>query len=95
MEKASNIVVVEADIGWNDIGNWTAFEHLWKKDENSNACMAQHFGIDTKGCIIYIPNKLVATIGIEDMIIVEAERALLICPKDRVQEVKTLAEMFD
>ena len=48
MEKASNIVVVEADIGWNDVGNWTAFEHIGKKDENSNTCMGHHFGIDTK-----------------------------------------------
>lgn len=90
MEKASNRIVIAVDIGWDDLGCWTSMEGLWKNKAEPNACIGRHIGLDTQDCIIYSPNKLVATIGLKDLIVVEAENVLLICSKDRAQEVKTL-----
>jgi len=89
MEKADNVLVIPADVGWSDLGSWAAMDEVWEKDANGNTCRGQHIGIDTSDCVIH-SNKLVATIGIKDMVIVETEKALLVCPKSRVQEVKAI-----
>ena len=94
MEKADNVLVIPADFGWSDIGSWAAIDEVWQKDANSNVCMSQHIGIDTSGCTIY-SDKLVATIGLEDVAIIETEKALLVCPKSRAQEVKIIVERLE
>ena len=92
MEKADNVVVIPADMVWNDIGTWAAMREIFDKDSLGNACFGKAVGIDTENCVIYSPNKLVATIGISNLVIVETDRALLVCPLERVQEVKKLVE---
>lgn len=89
MENADNVLVIPAGIGWSDLGSWAAMDEVWEKKSNGNVCRGQHIGIDTKNCVIH-SDKLVATIGIKDMVIVETEKALLICPKSRAQEVKAI-----
>ena len=88
MERATDILVIPADMGWNDMGTWPEVAEVWEKDGRSNACFGQHVGIDSAGCVIYSPDKLVATVGIRDLIVVETPNALLLCAKDRANDVK-------
>jgi len=92
MEKAEDVLVIPADISWNDMGTWPEVAEVWEKDEHSNARLGRHVGIDSDGCVIYSPDKLVATVGIKDLIIVETDNALLVCAKDRANEVKSLVQ---
>ncbi|WKV08018.1 mannose-1-phosphate guanylyltransferase [Thermoanaerobacterium sp. CMT5567-10] len=88
MEKAKNVYVVPGDFGWDDVGSWTSIERLYEKDENGNVIKGNVVSVDTKKCIITGSDKLIATLGIEDVIIVDTEDALLICSKDKAQNVK-------
>ncbi|MGF7399134.1 mannose-1-phosphate guanylyltransferase [Thermoanaerobacterium thermosaccharolyticum] len=88
MEKAKNVYVVPGDFGWDDVGSWTSIERLYEKDENGNVIKGNVVSVDTKKCIITGNDKLIATLGIEDVIIVDTEDALLICSKDKAQNVK-------
>ena len=94
MEKAQNVLVIPADIGWSDAGDWSAVASLFPKDGSGNAVYAKHVGIDTKNCVIYTedPGRLVATLGLRDLVIVETKEALLILPRDRAQEVRKILE---
>ncbi|MEA3408463.1 MAG: mannose-1-phosphate guanylyltransferase [Chloroflexota bacterium] len=94
MERARNVAVVPCDMGWSDVGSWTALYEILEKDANGNVVRAdkRHVGLDTKDCLIYSEDKLVATIGLEDMIVVNTSDALLVLPKSRAQEVGALVE---
>jgi mannose-1-phosphate guanylyltransferase len=93
LEHADNVLVVPSDVGWSDMGGWAALDGLIeKKGENDNISWSKHISIDTKECIIYSPKKLVATIGLEKIIIVETDDALLVSTKDRAQDVKLIVE---
>jgi len=92
LEKARNVVVIPSDFGWNDLGSWTALDSIFKKGPHGNIEQAKHVSIDTTNTIVYSPRKLIATIGIKDLIIVETEDALLVCHKERAQDVKKLVD---
>ncbi len=95
MEKADGVAVLAGDFGWSDVGSWAALGELLPRDENGNVIQALHLGIDTQGCLIRCPGRLVATIGVKDLVIVETDEALLVCPKHRTQEVKKIVEMLE
>jgi len=63
---------------------------LLPADEEGNVVVGQHIGLDTKGCLIHGSRRLVTTIGLEGMIVVDTEDALLVCPRERAQEVRDL-----
>ncbi|MDZ7672426.1 MAG: sugar phosphate nucleotidyltransferase [Halanaerobiales bacterium] len=88
MEKADDIYVITGDFGWDDLGSWPALERIKKVDDDGNVVVGKHYGIDTKNSIIHSPNKVVTTIGMKDVVIVDTEDAILICDKKRAQEVK-------
>lgn len=91
----SEVLIIQGDFDWKDIGAWdTLHENLMTKtDERRNLVRGERLNIDTSGCVIYgNDNKLVATVGVDDMIIVDTKDALLVCPKSRAQEVKNLVE---
>lgn len=95
MEKAKNVYVVLGDFGWDDIGSWTSIERLYEKDANGNVIRGNVVSVDTRKCIITGNERLIATLGIEDVIIedviiVDTEDALLICAKDKAQNVKEI-----
>jgi mannose-1-phosphate guanylyltransferase len=93
LEHADNMLVLPADIGWSDVGGWAALDALIsKKTKDNNVTWSKHISIDTKNCIIYSPKKLAATIGIENIIIVETDDAILVAAKDRSQDVKMIIE---
>ncbi len=90
MEKADNRVMVRGDFKWDDVGSWAAMERIWQKDVNGNAVQGAFVGIDTRDSVIAGGKKLVAAIGISGMIVVATDDAVLVCPKERAQEVKKL-----
>lgn len=94
LEKAEHIVVIPADFGWDDAGSWPAFERLFSPDEDGNVVRgARHVGIDTSQCIVVVNGeqpKLVATLGVRDLVIVETEDVTLICAKERAQDIRAL-----
>jgi mannose-1-phosphate guanylyltransferase len=92
MERAEDALVIPAGMGWNDMGTWPEVAEVWEKDSHSNARFGHYAGIDSAGCVIYSPDKLVATVGIRDLIVVETPNALLLCAKDRADDVKKLVQ---
>lgn len=92
MERAKEVLVVEGDFGWNDVGSWDALQALYDADENGNIIYGEQIHIDTKNCISYAKNKLIAALGVEDLIIVETDDAVLVCHKDKAQDVRKIVE---
>ncbi len=95
MEKADNVAVVEAQFSWNDVGSWGALERVWPRDKNGNAI---HHGnktvlaIDSSGCLIRGEDKMIAALGVKNLVIVEAGNAILVCPRERSQDVRRVLE---
>ena len=92
MEKSKNIAMVELQSDWIDVGSWKSIFDVSKKDMDNNVKIGHTLDKGSKNSLIYSSSKLVATIGLEDTIVVETEDAILACKKDRVQEVKQIFE---
>ncbi|MCU8104650.1 mannose-1-phosphate guanylyltransferase/mannose-6-phosphate isomerase [Shewanella sp. SM101] len=88
MEKTSHAVVVPMDCGWSDVGSWSALWEVSDKDEHGNACRGDVINIDTRNSYINATDKLVTTIGLDDVIIVETKDAILVAKQSEVQQVK-------
>jgi mannose-1-phosphate guanylyltransferase len=95
MERAQDVWVVPANIGWSDVGSWRALGELLSADAHGNVVVGEQRGIDTAGCFIHSPSKLVATIGLSNLVVIETDDVLLICPKERDQEVRQLVELLE
>jgi len=92
MERSKRVAVVKGDFGWSDIGSWNAMGEFLEKDESENVVLGNVVKIDTAGSIIFSSGRLIATIGLKDMVVVDTSDATLICPRERVQEVKGLVD---
>ncbi len=92
MEKSQRVCVIKSDFGWSDVGSWEEVYNLLEKDKSNNVVMGKAILRDSKGCLIYSPDQLVATIGLKDTIIIQSGNALLVCPRNRSQEVKELVD---
>ena len=97
MEGAEDVVVIPADIGWSDVGSWASLLGLLPADKAGNTVVGPHVGIDTRDTLIFSKGekRLIATIGLEGMVIVDTEDALLVCPKEREQEVREIVRLLD
>jgi mannose-1-phosphate guanylyltransferase len=92
MEKAENVFVIPAELGWNDLGSWDEVARLSGKDAAGNSITGTVIQRDTSNCFVFSPEKVVATIGVEDLIIVNTDDALLVCRKGRSQDVKEVSD---
>jgi mannose-1-phosphate guanylyltransferase len=92
MERAERIAVLPAAIGWSDVGSWAAVYDVTPHDPAGNAVFGRHVSPDTTGTLI-VSRRLVATMGLEDMIVVDTDDVLLICPRSRAQDVKQLVAL--
>ena len=95
MEKADNIFVILSSFGWDDLGSWPALERVKKVDGDGNVVFGKHYGIDTIGSIIHSHDKVITTIGLKDIVIVDTEDAILICDKRRAQEIKEIRKILE
>ena len=92
MEKSQNVFVIRGDFGWSDLGSWDEVVLQSGRDSSGNSITGKVVQIDTRNSFIYSPEKVVATIGVEDLIIVNTDDALLVCRKGRSQEVKEVSD---
>lgn len=92
MEHSEGILVVPGDFGWHDIGSLDMIGVLHDSDENGNVVVGDAVQVNSHDCVIYSKNKLVVTLDVDDLIVVESPDVTLVCPKSKAQEVKKIVE---
>lgn len=92
LEKSERTAVVTCDFSWRDIGSWVAYKELHEQDKNGNSIVGDSILIGSQHNFIHSPNKLVAAVGLQNLIIVDTPDALLISTQERVQDVKSVVE---
>ena len=92
MENTDDAVVIPLDAGWSDVGSWSSLWDISKKDEQNNAAQGDVILHDTRNTYVRSEKKLVATVGVDDLVITESDDAILVAKKDRVQDVKKIVE---
>jgi mannose-1-phosphate guanylyltransferase/mannose-6-phosphate isomerase len=94
MEHTDNGVVIPLDVGWNDVGSWSALWEIGDKDEHGNVLIGDVLAQDTTGCYLRSDSRLLATVGIEDIMVVDTHDVVLVAHKDKVQDVKELVSQL-
>lgn len=92
MEKAKDIFIIPSTFGWDDVGSWLAIERINKTNEFGNVVQGDVITVNTKNSIIQGAKKLIATVGIRDLIIVDTEDAILICEKESAGDIKKVLQ---
>jgi mannose-1-phosphate guanylyltransferase len=95
MEKAADVLVVQTPFVWDDVGSWLALERRHAQDAHDNTILAYHTGLDTRNCVIVgDPDKLIATLGVRDLLIIQDGDALLIAHRSEEGNIKKLVEQL-
>lgn len=92
MERSRDVLVIEGDFGWNDVGSLDMLTVVRDADEQGNILYGRQLNLDTENCISYGTDKLIATVGIKNLIIVQTEDAVLVCDKSKAQDVKRIVD---
>ncbi len=92
MEKASDIYILPGNFGWDDVGSWLAIERIKGCDNDHNTITGNVVLLDTTNCTIEASDKLIAAVGVENLIVVDTEDATLICSKDKTNNIKMILE---
>lgn len=94
LEKTKKLVVIPADLGWNDVGNWVQYGSLFPADAQGVGAVGSHVGLECQNVFVYNATaRKVYTIGLEDIVVIEVADTTVICHKDHVQRVKELTEL--
>ena len=92
MEKAEHIYTIPGTFGWDDVGSWLAVDRIRKSNEFGNVVSGNIITVNSKNCIIEGSKKLIAAVGLEDLIVVDSEDAMLICEKQSAGDIKKVLE---
>jgi len=97
MEKADSVVVLPGSFGWSDVGSWSALPEVIEQDACGNVIINARdiVSLDSRGSIVYGGGKIVALIGVEDLVVVDSGDALMVCGKERAQEVKIIVQELE
>jgi len=95
MEKTDKGVVIPLDAGWNDVGAWSALWEIGQKDDAGNVLRGDVIAHDSHGCYIQSNSRLVTAVGLEDHIIIETADAVMVAPRNRVQDVKSIVTILN
>ncbi|MDA8107054.1 MAG: mannose-1-phosphate guanylyltransferase/mannose-6-phosphate isomerase [Betaproteobacteria bacterium] len=95
MEKTNRGAVVRADLGWSDVGSWSALWDIAEKDARGNAARGDVHLVDAEGCLVRSEGRLVSAVGVRDLVIVETSDAVLVAARDRAQEVRETVAHLD
>ena len=87
-----NLAVLPVEMGWSDVGSWTAIDQISRTNSMGNVTVGNVIDLDSRNSILYADKRLVATIGLEDLVVVDTEDATLVCHKSRVQDVRKVVE---
>jgi len=94
MEHSSRAAVIPVDFAWSDVGSWSSLEEVAPRNDSGNVVSGRVVDLDSRDSILYADRRLVATIGLSGMVVVDTPDATLICPKDRSQDVKQVVEIL-
>ena len=94
MEKTKEVCVIPAEFGWNDVGSWDALAEVFRHTEEDNVIRAPYVGIETENCIVFSKSgkRVITTVGVSDLVIVDTDDAIMIINRERSQDVKKLVE---
>ncbi|MBR2132698.1 MAG: mannose-1-phosphate guanylyltransferase [Oscillospiraceae bacterium] len=92
LEKANNLYVLSGAFGWDDVGSWLAVQRLQQSDEMGNLVSGNVVTVNTKNCILQGEKKLIAAVGLENLVVIDTEDAILICQKDHTGDIKQVLE---
>jgi len=90
MEKTESAAVVPLAAGWSDVGSWASLHDALPADESRNVRQGDIVAVDSENCLLFSSSRLVATVGLKDHVVVETKDAVMVAPRDRVQDVKLL-----
>jgi mannose-1-phosphate guanylyltransferase len=93
--SATPVFVIPAKVGWSDIGSWAAVYELLMAKRGANVSAGRHFALDAEGSYFWSPRKFVAAIGVRDLVLVETDDALLVCARDRSQDVGKIVKWLE
>jgi mannose-1-phosphate guanylyltransferase len=92
LERADAVAVVPAGFRWSDVGSWDAVGHLWRRPGTANATRGDVVTLDSEGCVVDAADRLVALVGVRDLIVVQTPDAVLVCPRARAQDVRHVVD---
>jgi len=92
MERSADVLMVPGTFQWSDLGSWTALDEIVGKDERGNILKGNMIDIGSQNSIVFSGERLVATIGLKDMVVVDTPDATLVTPKEKVQEVRKIVD---
>ena len=94
MEKAGNVLMIPADFGWNDLGTWASMAQIWPKDDQHNVHQGEIMAMESQGNVVFCRQKLCVLLGVDDLIVVDTEDALLVCPVNRAQDIGKILDVI-
>ena len=96
MEKSSRVQMVPVEMGWSDVGSWSALPEVIEPDGDGTVCVnaSGHIAVDSSNCIIYADQRMVATVGVHNVVVVSTPDAILVCDRERCQDVKKVVEQL-
>lgn len=94
MEKSSRVQMVPVEMGWSDVGSWSALPEVIEPDSLGTVCVnaAGHVAVDSSDCLIYADGRMVAMVGVHNIVVVSTPDAILVCDRQRCQDVKKVVE---
>ncbi|HEX9665155.1 MAG TPA: mannose-1-phosphate guanylyltransferase [Thermodesulfobacteriota bacterium] len=95
LERSENGVVIPVDFSWSDVGTWQALDEFLRSDEVENINIGNCISLDSTSCLLFAQNRLIAAVGVKNLVIVETDDAILVLDKDKAQDVKELVERLD
>jgi mannose-1-phosphate guanylyltransferase len=96
LERADRVTVVRGRFGWSDVGSWAAMEGIWRSTkQDGNAVQGRVVTVDAHGCIVSAPERIVALCGVDDLVVVDASDAVLVCHKSRAQDIRLIVRELE
>jgi len=92
MEKSNKVAVIPSNFGWNDIGSWKAIRDMFKPDSQQNRALGEAIFVDTQNTFVHSEDRLVAVVGMSDLMIIDTPDALLVVNPDKAQDVKKVVD---
>jgi mannose-1-phosphate guanylyltransferase len=92
LERTDRLLVVPAEFGWSDVGTWSEMHRVAPKDRSGNASEGELVAVDSSGCLVSAPGRLVALVGVRDLVVVESDGAILVMARDRAEEVRRVVD---
>lgn len=95
LERAAAVAMVRAGFPWNDVGSWAAVEPLWRRSGAANAIRGRAVALEGRGCVVDAGDRVVAVLGLDDVVVVSTDDAVLVCPKGRAQDVRRVVDAVE